>query len=677
MRIIIVFLLVILSTKLIGAVDKPQPIESRLTEIHSKGWYEEKVKTWESYFNENPGEENDWLEYFQAARYAGRDAEFLINISRRIETNYQGSFTDYYVKSNLMGWNDEGVKFLRNAIDIIPDSKDILPAQIMLAELDQNSAKRALFGERLFNSGRIYSSLINYSYNVLMSVDDNGILVVEGQPATIPLWILQDVMEVRRDVKILNLDLAVNSTYLEDWLESSNLKVRDLSLGIESIILDLPDYNPEYEFYYSLTLPNEKVNTIQDNLFVVGLTSLHKTKEFDHFQVLRKNIENRFLIDYLTVDFNGEPRNASGKVYEVNYILPFLLLKEFYDESGDLEASQKWEEQILMLADRSQIKTRVAMLMGKRGNVPSAKEFTKTEIDVKKIDKRMKKVKGNIYASSVEVTNKDFWEFLEYLRVNGYEDLYQKSIPNLEKYDEITASFMKNYIYSPVNYEIQIANPNKYKKPSFVKYPAVEMSFEAANAYCEWLTFQYNNQENRNYKKVKFRLPTKQEWSVAALGYKNFTSWNLEENTIRAWDENAWSDKSGTKKNEKYIKEYNVGEANILYPWWYPNIKFSQTVVNAKGCYLANIKAPEEISCAAGFKGDGYTLMSGVGSYFGNGMGLYDVVGNVAEMINLEGIAMGGSWNHPAEESTIKSTLKYEVSDITVGFRLFMEVIEE
>ena len=58
-------------------------------------------------------------------------------------------------------------------------------------------------------------------------------------------------------------------------------------------------------------------------------------------------------------------------------------------------------------------------------------------------------------------------------------------------------------------------------------------------------------------------------------------------------------------------------------------------------------------------------------------MGLSDVCGNVAEMIDQEGKAMGGSWNHEPEESTITSINEYEISDSSVGFRLFMEVIDE
>ena len=102
-----------------------------------------------------------------------------------------------------------------------------------------------------------------------------------------------------------------------------------------------------------------------------------------------------------------------------------------------------------------------------------------------------------------------------------------------------------------------------------------------------------------------------------------------------------------------------------------------QKITNEYGCHLANIKTSEDIVCPAGLKGDGFTLMSPVGTYFGNYMGFYDVIGNVAEMINEPGKAMGGSWNHTAEQSTITSVSEYENSDITVGFRLFMEVIQE
>jgi hypothetical protein len=46
-------------------------------------------------------------------------------------------------------------------------------------------------------------------------------------------------------------------------------------------------------------------------------------------------------------------------------------------------------------------------------------------------------------------------------------------------------------------------------------------------------------------------------------------------------------------------------------------------------------------------------------------------------MIDEKGKACGGSWNDSPKESTIRSIKHYSKPDDTIGFRIFMEVIEE
>ena len=103
--------------------------------------------------------------------------------------------------------------------------------------------------------------------------------------------------------------------------------------------------------------------------------------------------------------------------------------------------------------------------------------------------------------------------------------------------------------------------------------------------------------------------------------------------------------------------------------------------LNHKSCYLGNFKA-EPCDCP-GYRGtkpynyDGFATMAPTKSYFPNDIGLYDVVGNVAEMINEKGKACGGSWNHLPVESTIRSVNPYTQPDAAIGFRVFMEIIEK
>jgi hypothetical protein len=46
-------------------------------------------------------------------------------------------------------------------------------------------------------------------------------------------------------------------------------------------------------------------------------------------------------------------------------------------------------------------------------------------------------------------------------------------------------------------------------------------------------------------------------------------------------------------------------------------------------------------------------------------------------MIDEKGKACGGSWNHVPEESTIISVNEYKGPDSSIGFRVFMEVVEQ
>ncbi|WP_421871823.1 formylglycine-generating enzyme family protein [Marinoscillum sp.] len=638
-----------LSSFISSAMKRPEEIPSKLKEVKVSSWYLEKYRSWTSYLEDNSTDKDGWVQCFKAARYADVSKTQIDELVQKIETLFPGSSELYWVKAKYEGWNDAGVANLEKAL--INSSKDEwLVEKIMLAEVTSKDKRDLL--SKLHRQNLIYPSLLNYCYNVLMSVGDNGYLLTEGENTTVPIWILQEVMNVRTDVKVLNRDLLLNTSYLETVLTSNDLHLSNGDIG------RLPLENQDKQFFFALTLPKERIKELQDQLYVVGLASLLSKEPFDNYQTVQKNIEDKFLLDYLTVDFNGEPKNATGRTFETNYIVPFFILKQYYDESGNTEQSAYWETQIKQIAERSQIAARVNMLLSKNS---SPRNFKPTDIKVKKLEKRLTKVKDNIYAGSYEVTNEEYEFFLTYLLDEGYKDLYQQANFDFSKYDVVNQVFGKAYHYTF----------NKGTREDFSNYPSMDMTYEAAQLYCEWLTAQYNIQDGRKFKKVKFRLPSKQEWIMAALGYVDFQSWVFEDNIVKARPD-------GDKK-PRYFEEFRIGDyEHVDYPWYHSDwYKSRSAITNQFGCYLANVKVPDTVSCKAGISGDGFTITSPVGTYFSNDMGLYDVIGNVAEMIDQPGKAMGGSWGHIPEESTITSINQYDTSDPKVGFRVFMEVIEE
>ena len=294
---------------------------------------------------------------------------------------------------------------------------------------------------------------------------------------------------------------------------------------------------------------------------------------------------------------------------------------------------------------------------------------TSRSLSLKEIDQSLRQIKGNLYAYETETTNGLYNFFLGYLEEHGQAELLKQCDYDLSGYDAKTKTSYKEYT-SPYKAP---ANKKDTTVRNYKDFPAINVSHGAATVFCQWLTEQYNSGTGkRKFKKVKFRLPTLQEWQIAALGYPKFQSWSLEENTVEVViPADTLTDLAkGQKSTIQVSKE-------ILYPWW-PAYKSRRKPVNSRNCYLGNFKIPPHYPHCLPVKPglDGWTKMANTASYFPNNMGLFDVVGNVAEMLDEKGKACGGSWNDLPGESTIHSIKSYKKPNDTIGFRVFMEVIE-
>lgn len=114
------------------------------------------------------------------------------------------------------------------------------------------------------------------------------------------------------------------------------------------------------------------------------------------------------------------------------------------------------------------------------------------------------------------------------------------------------------------------------------EYPVVGVSWEQANAFCNWRTDFLRRAIGREGVYVEpYRLPTDAEWEYAA--------------------------RAGVNEN--------------MYPW-----EGDLTMSDDKGCFYANFK-PQE----GNYVKDGQLITSRVGTYAPNDFGLYDMAGNVSE----------------------------------------------
>lgn len=242
------------------------------------------------------------------------------------------------------------------------------------------------------------------------------------------------------------------------------------------------------------------------------------------------------------------------------------------------------------------------------------------QVDIKEINKSLAKINETLYASKYEVSNKLYVNFLNSLKqANKINELSIAQIDTLKWRDKL--SYNEPYF---VYY---------HTHPAYKDYPVVNISYEAATLFCDWLTEQYNSNPKKKFKNVKFKFPTETEWTIAA----------------------------------------QAGDSLAIYPWTGKELR------NKKGQLRCNFRrGNEDTMGVAGNLNDKADIIAPVISYWPNKFGLYNMSGNVAEMVSEKGIAKGGSWKDKPEFLRIDAKFNYDGSAQTfIGFRYFVEIIKK
>ena len=242
------------------------------------------------------------------------------------------------------------------------------------------------------------------------------------------------------------------------------------------------------------------------------------------------------------------------------------------------------------------------------------------QVDIKEVNKNLTKTSEMLYASKFEVSNQLYSTFIHSLKKAKKDNLL--SIARIDSTQWLNKdAYNKPYVDY---YHIH---------PAFKDYPVVNISYDAAVLFCKWLTDEYNSSPKRKFKKVIFRLPTEKEWTIAAKGGN--------ESAIFSWEGNDVKDKKGNYRcNMLRTGQGSIGNTN-----------------NLNGVVFISLS---------------------VKSFVPNKFGLYNMCGNVAEMLDDKNIVKGGSWLDPIEEIKIGSKKTYDGSAKPwVGFRYFVEIIEK
>jgi hypothetical protein len=626
-----------------GTPVQKQKVYSIVKQYQSNSWYSQQLELWENEVKSNPLNAEAWLNVYSATRMlklcnGGKTKEDMDAVADRVSKNIPNTFEGNYIQYWNGNHEEELFKYLLKAYEIDPSRAETYDDFVTYYELKRDKIQVKEFCEKWFASNDISEGLMAWNYNMLMSCDENAIIMTQGDNDTYPAWILQNAKSIRKDVTVLNMSLLMLKDYRDSYFKELGIpvfNVPDLKSAVEfnQLVCQHIQKNSSRPFYYANTVDPVNYANVKADIYSVGLAFKYSKDGFDNVAVLRKNYEKNFLKDYLRVDLRNDISQTVVDNMNGSYLLPFITLYNHYTETEEKASLENLAILVNSIAKKAGQSEEVKKIISQGENNVVSYVIK----DPKEVLYGMVKINENLHASSFETSNLMYNKFLEdLLKQKRYQDLMVAKQEKIE-----WANLLANQ-YKNLTFDEYFA----HGKPDDDGFPVCNVSYEATQLYCQWLTNVYNNLpgKKKQFKKVKFRLPTEKEWeALARCGVDN----------------------------------------NFKYPWGYladTKEGFKRdNICNQNGCFLANIQTNRSASfdpnsCPTH---DGGIFPVTNSSYHPTDYGMYCMIGNVAEMVQEKGIAKGGGWNTLAEDATIQGQQKYNAPDANIGFRVIMEILEK
>ncbi|MHB9142064.1 MAG: hypothetical protein ACYC25_09335 [Paludibacter sp.] len=340
---------------------KPEPVYSIVRQIHDFDWYQQQARAWKQEIDNGTTNKMAWVYWFRANRMAtfsnkekwdNNQGNYFMpqdKLLKLAEKAIPNTFELYFLEAYINGsYTPVGSENIMKAQAINPFATLILPDLLNHYEFENDKANIELTCKKWFESNEMPQEILITAYNNLISLDPNAILIVYGDNDTYPSWILQNVQKIRPDVMVLNISLALIDPYRERLFKEYGIPQLSFQNNsdrtTQTIVKHLIENVHNKSIYISVYASQDIYKDYVDKMYLTGMSFKYSEKPFDNLAVLQNNFENKFMLDFLKLNFYYNYAQSVVNQMNSGYLVVFLKLYEHYLLCGETVKAQNVKE---------------------------------------------------------------------------------------------------------------------------------------------------------------------------------------------------------------------------------------------------------------------------------------------------------------------------------------------
>lgn len=357
-----IFLLAALAITVLHASGqtKAEEIKSPIVSEQDADYYTVQTDLWRDIARSNPKDEQAWKNYFRAAWYKKwyNQADTTANdVLREMEKAVPGSYIyNYACYRKYMGM-EESHLYARAAMKQLPETMDQNDYDIWFCYAaqvgDEENMER--IAKRYYNSGLYSPYVLQYNYNELQGMEENGIYIGNGDAILIPKWIMQYAKGLHKDKAIVCMSFLALKPYREYIFRKLGVEMPEFKEAKTQADYDENVFRAvealrkgtKRPTYFSSFNGVEINKPWEDKLYNEGLTLKYSDKPYDNFSIKRSNVEERYLLEYLIESFSPNKWD-SGNRLNANYVVMLSDLLDYYKKNN--QKRYKWLRKLLLSA---------------------------------------------------------------------------------------------------------------------------------------------------------------------------------------------------------------------------------------------------------------------------------------------------------------------------------------